>query len=82
MTVQYYLPIDCPVCGRQRLEFTPSPSKIKCEKCGIEDIDFPSRYQIVIETLRKYQSNLENMSFDSLGRKTMWHVIERICEDL
>ena len=42
---QYYLPMNCPECGRQRLEFTPSLAKIKCEKCGIEDKDFPDWLQ-------------------------------------
>lgn len=27
-----YLPIDCPICGRRRLEF--DEREVKCEKCG------------------------------------------------
>lgn len=29
-----YLPIDCPKCGRMRLEYSLSTRRVKCEKCG------------------------------------------------
>jgi ribosomal protein S27E len=30
----HYLPMDCPVCGRRRLEYDRRVNLIKCEKCG------------------------------------------------
>lgn len=28
-----YLPLDCPLCGRHRLEYSIKENKIQCEKC-------------------------------------------------
>lgn len=28
-----YLPVECPICGRLRLLYTPSTHTIRCEKC-------------------------------------------------
>lgn len=34
MTESFYLPMDCPACGRQRLLVYPDEQRMKCEKCG------------------------------------------------
>ena len=40
-----YLPMDCPVCGRRRLEWFANKEGaiilVKCEKCGIENWERP-----------------------------------------
>lgn len=30
----HYLPMDCPICHRRRLEYNRKTNLIKCEKCG------------------------------------------------
>lgn len=35
----FYLPMDCPACGRARLEVFPLKKRMKCEKCGVEAFD-------------------------------------------
>lgn len=32
-----YLPLECPNCGRMRLEYWPAEHKVKCEKCGADN---------------------------------------------
>jgi hypothetical protein len=29
-----YLPLDCPLCGRHRLEYDPDSQNLECERCG------------------------------------------------
>ena len=33
---QCYLPLNCPLCGRRRLEYTPATGELACEKCGAD----------------------------------------------
>lgn len=37
----HYLPMACPVCGRQRLEYDRFNNLVKCEKCGTENWKAP-----------------------------------------
>lgn len=30
-----YLPMDCPMCGRRRVEYCAAAATIVCEKCGV-----------------------------------------------
>lgn len=38
-----YLPLDCPACGRHRLEYRTNADgnvvQVKCEKCGFDTDD-------------------------------------------
>lgn len=39
MGVSWYLPMDCPNCGRRRLLAYDGEHKVKCEKCGATEFD-------------------------------------------
>jgi uncharacterized protein (DUF983 family) len=49
---RWYLPLDCPACGRHRLEYRTNDGgnvvQVKCEKCGFDsahDESAPARTQ-------------------------------------
>lgn len=50
---QQYLPLDCPLCGRRRLEYTPATGELACEKCGSDadtlNAEIESRKKVIDE---------------------------------
>ena len=56
-----YLPLECPVCGRMRLEYWPAENKLVCEKCGADndvlaDKDNWDKLRIAVEGLREIEA--------------------------
>jgi predicted nucleic acid-binding Zn-ribbon protein len=39
MNDSFYLPMDCPNCGRRRLLVYPDTQEMRCEKCGVSEFD-------------------------------------------
>lgn len=39
MPDSFYLPLDCPNCGRRRLLVYPDSQRLRCEKCEASEFD-------------------------------------------
>ena len=61
MTDPFYLPMDCPNCGRARLLVYPDEVVMECEKCGASAFDCDNEEHMAgglhAQTVREYWSH-------------------------